>query len=257
MAGRFYSHAPDSGAAGWMPDASGRPAAGGPIAGRLPPPELPFSDRGEAGRELARRLRGEAGADGLLVLGLPRGGVPVASEVASALDAALDVFVVRKLGVPGREELAFGAVASGGVRALNQQVVRSFGIPAGEVEAVAVREEQEVRARDIAYRGGEAALPTAGRPVIVVDDGMATGATMRAAVEALRSQSPEERPRRLVVAVPVAPREACADLLTIADDVVCAATPEPFAAVGLWYRDFEPVSTDEVRRLLRSHRVKV
>jgi predicted phosphoribosyltransferase len=214
-------------------------------------------DRADAGRDLGRRLSGESGAGDLLVLGLPRGGVPVAFEVASALGAALDVFVVRKLGVPGREELAFGAVASGGVRALNQQVVRSFGIPAGEVEALAEQAEEEVRARDVAYRAGMAPLPTGGRPVIVVDDGLATGATMRAAVEALRGRAPDERPRRLVVAVPVAPREACADLRSLVDEVVCAATPEPFAAVGLWYRDFEPVSTEEVRALLRSHRVNV
>ncbi|HXM58380.1 MAG TPA: phosphoribosyltransferase family protein [Candidatus Dormibacteraeota bacterium] len=210
------------------------------------PPELPFQDRRTAGRHLAARLARRAAAPDPLVLGLARGGVPVAAEVALALHAPLDVYVVRKLGVPGHEELALGAVASGGVRVLNRQVLAAFGISAGEVRTLTERALAEVREHEAAYRAGRPPLSPAGRTAILVDDGLATGATMRAAVQAVRAVGP----RRVVVAVPVAPSEVCHALRAEADEVVCAATPEPFTAVGRWYADFHPVSADEVRRAL-------
>ena len=213
-------------------------------------PNLPLADRREAGRELAARLRHLGGRDDVVVLGLPRGGVPVAAEVAGALRAPLDVFVVRKLGVPGQEELAFGAVASGGARVLNTSVVWSCGIPEPEIEAITARTLVELAEQERAYREGLEPLPLDSQTLIVADDGLATGATMRVALEALRSA----HPAAIVAAVPVAPAEVCRWLGEQADQVVCLASPEPFTAVGLWYRDFAPVEDEEVRRLLRANR---
>ncbi len=210
-------------------------------------PALPYADRRTAGRELAARLGRWASEPDLLVLGLARGGVPVAGEVARVHGAPLEVFVVRKLGVPGHEELALGAVASGGARVLNQSVLTAFRISRPRLESIADRALRDVHAHEAAYREGAPGLSAAGRTVVLVDDGLATGATMRAAAAAVHAAGP----RHVVVAVPVAPAEVCEELRTDADDVICAATPEPFNAVSLWYRDFAPVSTDEVRRVLR------
>jgi len=211
---------------------------------------LPFTDRRAAGRELAARLERYAGRADVLVLGLARGGVPVAAEIADALGAPLDVFVVRKLGVPGREELAFGAVASGGARALNDSVVQCCGIPEPDVEAITALARREVGRLEEDCRDGVPAVSPAGRTVIVADDGLATGATMRVAIAALRDLGPAA----IVAASPLAPAGACARLREVADAVVCAATPDPFNAVGAWYEDFAPVATDEVHRLLRRSR---
>jgi putative phosphoribosyl transferase len=205
-----------------------------------------FADRHDAGRRLAAELSAYAGRAEVIVLGLPRGGVPVAYEVARALGAPLDVFVVRKLGVPGHEELAMGAIASGEVRVLNQDVVTGARIAPAEVEEVTRRELDTLTAQERAYRGERPPLEVAGRTAIVVDDGLATGATMRAAIKALR----EREASRIVVAVPTAPEQTCRALRHLVDDVVCASTPDPFTAVGLWYEDFAPVSDDEVRGLL-------
>jgi putative phosphoribosyl transferase len=208
-----------------------------------------FRNRADAGRALAERLRDYAGRDDVLVLGLPRGGVPVAYEVAMELDVPLDVFLVRKLGVPGREELAFGAIASGGAVVLNEEVVRSLRIDEASARAVAERERAELARRAEAYRGTTDPPDVEGKTVIVVDDGLATGASMRAAVEALRQLGP----RRIVVAVPAAARQTCEELRAEVDEVVCALTPEPFLAVGMWYEDFSETTDDEVReRLARS-----
>jgi predicted phosphoribosyltransferase len=209
--------------------------------------ELRFADRRDGGRLLARRLGLYAHRRDVVVLGLPRGGMPVAAEVASALGAPLDVFVVRKLGVPGHEELAMGAIASGGVQVLNDDVVHAVGIPEREIDAVAARELQTLEARERAYRGDRDHVELRGRTAILVDDGLATGATMRAAISALKGLGAAA----IVVAVPTAPRETCEALRSEVDDVVCATTPEPFTAVGLWYRDFAPVSDDQVSDLLR------
>ena len=205
-----------------------------------------FRDRREAGQVLARELTAYAGRPDVVVLALPRGGVPVAYEVARALGAPLDVFVVRKLGVPGHEELAMGAVATGGVRVLNEQVVRALGIPPDLLDMVAARQLQELARRERLYRGEQPPPDVKGRTVILVDDGLATGATMRAALAALRQQQPARR----VVAVPTAAPQTCDELRTEADDVVCATTPEPFDAVGFWYEDFSQTTDDEVRELL-------
>ena len=205
-----------------------------------------FRDRREAGQVLADTLTAYAGRPDVLVLALPRGGVPVAYEVARALGAPLDVFLVRKLGVPGHEELAMGAVATGGVRVLNDQVVGALGIPPSVIEAVAAWQQQELARRERLYRGDRPPPDVKGRTVILVDDGLATGATMRAALAALRQQQPARR----VVAVPTAASQTCNELRTEADDVVCATTPEPFDAVGLWYEDFSQTTDDEVRDLL-------
>src|ERR1700716_2470304 len=205
-----------------------------------------FRDRREAGRVLARLLRDHPGPDDVIVLALPRGGVPVGYEVASELGAPLDVFLVRKLGIPGHEELAMGAIASGGGRVLNDEVVRALNIPDRVIDAVAAREAQELARRERLYRGGRPPLDVRGRTVILVDDGLATGATMQAAVKAVRQQ----RPARLVVAVPIAPPETCEELRTEADEVICAVTPEAFHAVGLWYQDFSQTTDEEVRDLL-------
>ena len=205
-----------------------------------------FRDRADAGRQLAARLAGYADRPDVLVLALPRGGVPVAFEVAQALDAPLDIFLVRKLGVPGHEELAMGAIATGGVRVLNAAVVHGLGIPEDVLATVVAQEEHELQRREQLYRSGRPAPEVAGRTVILVDDGLATGSTMRAAVAALRRR----QPARLIVAVPVGSQETCAELGAEADEVVCAHTPEPFYAVGIWYADFAQTTDAEVRDLL-------
>ncbi len=206
-----------------------------------------YNDRREAGRALAARLHGRFAGKDLLVLGLPRGGVPVAWEVARALGAPLDVYLVRKLGVPGHEELAMGAIASGGVRILNHDLIAQLGIPGPMIDQVTAREQRELARRERLFRGDRPEPRIAGRTVVVVDDGLATGSTMLAAVEALRAEHPSE----IVVAVPVAASDACSALTRIADDCVCAATPVPFHGVGEWYRNFEQTPDDEVRALLR------
>ncbi len=205
-----------------------------------------FSNRRDAGRRLAGRLSRFAGRPDVLVLALPRGGLPVAFEVAVALEAPLDVFLVRKLGVPGQPELAMGAIASGGLRVLDRRLVERLGISAGEIAAVEARELRELERRQSAYREGRTPPAVAGRTVILVDDGVATGSTLKAAIQALR----EERPAAIVAAIPVAPLSAVMPLEALADEVVCLATPEPFLAVGRFYDDFEATSDDEVRGLL-------
>lgn len=209
----------------------------------------PFRNRSEAGRQLAVRLAAYANCPDGLVLALPRGGVPVAYEVARALNAPLDVFLVRKLGVPGHEELAMGAVATGGIRVLNDQIVRALRIPDYVIDAVAAQEQQELRRRERLYRGGSPPPAVRGRTVILVDDGLATGATMQAAVKALR----QLQPARIVVAVPTASPQTCEELRAQVDEVICAITPEPFHAVGLWYEDFSQTTDEEVRDLLARH----
>jgi predicted phosphoribosyltransferase len=208
---------------------------------------LPFRDRTDAGRLLAAKLRGYANRPDVLVLALPRGGVPVAFEVARALHAPLDLFLVRKLGVPGYEELAMGAIATGGARVLNDSVVEELRIPERVIDAVAAREQVELARREQLYRDDRPPPDVRGRIVILVDDGLATGATMRVAAAVLRQQ----QPARIVVAVPVAAPAVCRDLEAEVDEVVCAATPEPFYAVGYWYQDFSPTTDEEVRELLR------
>jgi predicted phosphoribosyltransferase len=195
---------------------------------------------------LAAKLAHHRDQPDVLVLALPRGGVPVAYEVARALRVPLDVFLVRKLGVPGHEELAMGAVATGSVRVLNQEVVDGLHIPEDVIEAVAARELEELKRRERLYRDGRPAPDVQGRIVILIDDGLATGATMRAALQALRQQ----QPARITVAVPTASRDTCEALKTEVDEVVCAMMPEPFFAVGQWYEDFAQTTDDEVRRLL-------
>jgi predicted phosphoribosyltransferase len=207
-----------------------------------------FESRRDAGRVLASTLRHHAGATDATVLGLPRGGVPVAYEVASQLGLPLDIFVVRKLGVPGHEELAMGAMASGGIRVLNDDVVQGLGIPADVIEAVVSKEARELRRRERTYRGGKPPLELSGRTAILVDDGLATGSSMRAAVASLRAR--QRGPKRIVVAVPVASASACEELASEVDEIVCAATPEPFFGVGLWYSDFSQTTDEEVRALL-------
>jgi putative phosphoribosyl transferase len=208
--------------------------------------EARFQDRTHAGRRLAAELAPYAGRPNLLVLALPRGGVPVGFEVAQALRAPLDVFLVRKLGLPGHEELAMGAIASGGIRVLNPDVVQMLRVPEHVIDAVAEREQRELERRERAYRGDRPEPEIRGRTVILVDDGLATGSTMRAAVAALRSEYPE----RLVVAVPVAAPETCDAFRDEVDDIVCAVTPEPFYAVGQWYQDFSQTTDAEVHELL-------
>jgi predicted phosphoribosyltransferase len=205
-----------------------------------------FADRRHAGRKLAELLTRYAGREDVVVLGLPRGGVPVAFEVAGALGAPLDVFLVRKLGVPGHEELAMGAIASGGVTVLNPDVIEAVGVEQAQIEAVAERETKELERREHSYREGRPPVDVRERVGILVDDGLATGATMRAAISALRNRGAAS----IVVAVPTAPPETCRSLQSEADEVICAMTPEPFMAVGLWYRDFAPTTDDEVRELL-------
>lgn len=206
-----------------------------------------FQDRFDAGRFLASKLHAYANRSGAVVLALPRGGVPVGFEVAKILNLPLDVFVVRKLGVPGYEELAMGAIASGGIRVVNEDVVEKAGIPEDIIEAVATEEEQELERRERDYREGRPPLNVQGRTVILVDDGLATGSSMRVAVLALR----KKRPAQIVVAVPVGAPAACAEFESEVDETICAITPEPFQSVGQWYRDFSQTSDEEVRDLLR------
>jgi predicted phosphoribosyltransferase len=210
----------------------------------------PFRDRVNAGKVLAERLRKYAGRPDVIVLALPRGGVPVAYEVAKALGAPLDVFIVRKLGVPGHEEYAMGAVASGGVRVLNEEVVRGLGLDDVAIERVAARELAELNRRERLYRSDRPEPDLHGRTVILVDDGLATGSTMKAAVKALAARGPA----RIVVAVPIAAADTCQALAREVDEVVCAVTPEPFHAVGLWYDDFSQTSDEEVHALLAKGR---
>lgn len=205
-----------------------------------------YRDRADAGRRLAGMLERLRDEPRLLVLGLPRGGVPVAAEVARALGAPLDVFLVRKLGFPGQEELAMGAIASGGVRVLNPEVIAQGRVSEQELAAATERESAELARRERAYRDDRPPVDPRGRTVVLVDDGLATGTTMRAALEALRAAGAA----RIVVAVPVASGDACRALAPLADEVVCAATPEPFYAVGAWYDDFSQTTDDEVRALL-------
>jgi putative phosphoribosyl transferase len=211
--------------------------------------DRPFASRREAGAELASKLRHYAGRNDVVVLALPRGGVPVAFEVAEALDAPLDIFLVRKLGMPGHRELAMGAIASGGVRVLNQDVVRAYGIPQRAIDAVAREEEAELVRREREYRRGSPPPELGGKTVILVDDGLATGSTMRAAVQAVRQLGPA----RVIVAVPVGAPSTCEEFADVTDETVCARTPEPFLAVGQWYVDFSQTSDDEVRALLQEH----
>lgn len=205
-----------------------------------------FLDRREAGRRLATRLTRYADCDDAVVLALPRGGVPVAFEITSALHLPLDVMVVRKLGVPGHEELAMGAIASGGIRILNQEVLRDLNISPSVLESVTAVEQEELARRESAYRGHRGPLAVEGRTILLVDDGLATGATMRAAVAALRRRVP----RRIVIAVPVAAPEICEELKDDVDEVVCAITPRPFYGVGQWYENFSQTSDQEVRESL-------
>jgi putative phosphoribosyl transferase len=205
-----------------------------------------FRDRAEAGRILAEKLKTYVNRPDVVVLALPRGGVPVAFEVARKLNAPLDVFLVRKLGVPGQAELAMGAIASGGVRVLNKDVVDYLRIPEEIIDAVAAKEQKELDRRERAYRGYAGAPDVRGRAVILVDDGLATGSTMRAAVTALR----EQQPARITVAVPVAARATCDEFRSEVDEIVCAVTPEPFRAVGHWYEDFAQTTDEEVHDLL-------
>ena len=207
-----------------------------------------FANRADAGRALARQLGHYAGRDGVVVLGLPRGGVPVAAEVAAALGVPLDVFVVRKLGVPGRAELAMGAIGPGGVRVLNREVVDAYRLAAADIGAATERETAELERRERAYRGADTApLALTGRTAILVDDGLATGATMRVAVQAVGAAGPA----LVVVAVPVAAASVCRDLESVADEVVCVLTPLAFVAVGQWYDDFGQTTDAEVRELPR------
>jgi len=214
---------------------------------RDPRGTTPYRDRRDAGAVLARNLTHHDGQD-LIVLALPRGGLPVADEVARALDAPLDVFVVRKLGVPGHEELAMGAIASGGVRVLNDDVIAWYRLPPSTIDEVAHSEALELERRERLYREGRPLLPITGRPVVIVDDGLATGSTMQAAVQAARRLDPV----RIVVAVPVGSEEACTTLAGLVDEVVCPLVPPSLSAVGAWYQDFSQTTDEEVRAILRA-----
>jgi len=205
-----------------------------------------YQDRIEAGRLLAERLAKYKNRPDVVILALPRGGVPVGFEVAQALNAPLDVFVVRKLGVPGQEELAMGAIASGGVLVLNEEVVQMLRIPDALIEATVAKEVEELERRERLYRGDRPRLDARDRVAILIDDGLATGSTMRAAARALR----RHHPSRVVVAAPVAASSTCDELSNEVDEVICAETPEPFYAISLWYRDFTQTTDDQVRELL-------
>jgi putative phosphoribosyl transferase len=205
-----------------------------------------YRDRTDAGKKLASRLTGYANRDDVLVLALPRGGVPVAYEVARALRAPLDIFLVRKLGVPGQEELAMGAISTGGVRVLNDDVVGYLDIPDYVIDEVADIELRELERRERAYRGDRTEPDVRGKTVILIDDGLATGSTMRAAAKALRQQNPA----RIVVAVPVSASQTCDEYRMGVDEIICAQTPEPFMGVGMWYLDFSQITDEEVRKIL-------
>ncbi|HEX7359366.1 MAG TPA: phosphoribosyltransferase [Bryobacteraceae bacterium] len=206
-----------------------------------------FQDRRQAGRTLGELVRAAVPHPATaLVLGLPRGGVPVAFEVAHALRAELDVFLVRKIGMPGEEELALGAIASGGIRVLNEGLVRYLQVPAAVIEEIATREQAELERQERAFRGDRAPVAASGRPVVLVDDGLATGASMLAATRAIRPLGA----KTIVVAVPVAARSTCDEFRSQVDQVICAATPEPFGSVGAWYEDFSQTTDEDVRRLL-------
>jgi putative phosphoribosyl transferase len=209
-----------------------------------------FRDRADAGKILAERIAESAQSPGSLVLALPRGGVPVAFEVARKLRAELDIFLVRKLGLPGREELAIGAIASGGVRVLNEALVQELQLSRTLIDRITAREEVELQRREELYREGRTAVPVGGRTVILVDDGLATGASMKAASQALRLQTPT----RIIVAVPVAARDTCNELRGSVDEIICAYTPSRFTSVGGWYVDFAQTSDEEVRKLLKEAR---
>jgi putative phosphoribosyl transferase len=207
---------------------------------------LKFTDRVEAGRLLAEQLGAYAGRPDVIVLALPRGGVPVAYEIATRLRVPLDIFLVRKLGAPGQPELAMGAIATGGARVLSEDVIRYLAVSPDVIEAVARAEQVELERRERAYRGDRPTPDLRDRVVVFVDDGLATGASMRAAIAAVKTQLP----RQIVVAVPVAARDTCEELKREVDAVICLRTPEPFVAVGLWYEDFSPTTDEEVRELL-------
>ena len=207
-----------------------------------------FHDRADAGRQLAAHLAHYANRPDVIVLALPRGGVPVGYELARALNVPLDIFLVRKLGLPGHSELAMGAIASGGVRVLNPDVVDMLNVPPQVIERVAKQEQHELERREREYRQGRPPPDVGGKTVILIDDGLATGATMRAAAQALRQLSPA----RIVVAVPVSAASTCQEFAQEVDEIVCVITPEPFHAVGLWYEDFEQTTDDEVRDLLEA-----
>jgi predicted phosphoribosyltransferase len=210
-----------------------------------------YSDRREAGRVLASKLMKYNDRPDVIVLGLPRGGVPVAYEVASALNAPLDIFLVRKLGVPGHEELAMGAIATGGVRVINDEVFEYLRIPDSVIDAITAEELTELRRRERTYRGDRPEPDVKGKTVILVDDGLATGSTIRAAAQALRQQGPD----KIVVAVPVSAPQTCDEYRIGVDEIVCAVTPEPFLGVGRWYDDFSQTSDEEVHELLERARL--
>ena len=205
-----------------------------------------FRDRVDAGKTLANRIARYIQDPAALVLALPRGGVPVGFEVARKLRAELDIFLVRKLGFPGQQELAVGAIASGGIRVLNEALIADLRVPPTIVDEITSREENELKRREELYRQGRLARPAGNRTVILIDDGLATGASMKAAAQALRAQAPQ----RIIAAVPVAAEETCNEFRTSVDDIVCAYTPAPFLAVGIWYEDFAQITDDDVRRLL-------
>lgn len=205
-----------------------------------------FRNRKDAGRQLAAKLKKYANRRDVLVLALPRGGVPVAFEVAQELNVPMDIFLVRKLGVPGYEELAMGAIATGGVRVINEDIVSYLHIPVEVIDVVAANEQRELERRERAYRDDRPPPDVKDRVVILIDDGLATGSTMRAAAAALRKQGPA----RIVVAVPVSAPETCNEFRNEVDEIVCAVTPEPFRGVGLWYEDFSQTTDEEVRELL-------
>lgn len=208
--------------------------------------DIVFADRTEAGRVLAGKLANYSGNANAIVLALPRGGVPVAREIAAHLRIPLDIFIVRKLGVPGNEELAFGAVAEGGAHYLDRRIVATLGIPDSVIQRTIAQQQEEIARRQKLYRGNHKAPEVAGKTVILVDDGIATGSTVRAAIQALKIH----KPRRLVLAVPVAPADTCDAMKKLVDELVCLEQPEAFFAVGQWYRDFRQVSDDEVRETL-------
>jgi putative phosphoribosyl transferase len=206
-----------------------------------------FQDRADAGKKLAERVARSVAATDPLVLALPRGGVPVAFEVARKLQAELDIFLVRKLGLPGQEELAVGAIASGNVRVLNEDLVQELQLSPSLIDQIAFREQRELNRREQLYRQGRPAQPVEGRTIILVDDGLATGASMKAAAQALRLQAP----RRIIVAVPVAAAEVCEEFRSYVDNVICDHTPSPFRAVGIWYQNFSQTTDDDVQSLLK------